>query len=187
MKKSDLQERPVHYWDYMNLVEDLPLKAAFDKHLANIQNLNVPALKELGDEVYAPGKWTVREIIQHIIDWERIFAYRSLIYVRMEENRPPGHDQDVMAPNSKANERPLGNILDDFIITRSATISLFQSYDSEDLMKPYFYGENHQNQMSVLALGYSIIGHQIHHFNIIQQRYLSLQDEDVKLVLASSC
>ena len=187
MKKSDLKEQPVHYHNYIKLVEDLPLKAAFDKYLTNLQNLNLDVLRELGDQIYAPGKWTVREILQHIIDWERIFTYRSLIYVRQEENFPPAHDQDVLAVNSKANLRSLENIIDDFIIVRSSTISLFQSYDKEDLMKMYFYGENHQNQMSILALGYSIIGHQIHHFNIIQERYLPLLGEEVKLVLGSSC
>lgn len=184
MRKSDLQEKPVHYWDYMKLVEDLPLKAAMDKHLASIQNLNVAALKELSDRTYAPEKWTVKEILQHIIDWERIFAYRSLIYARMEENRPPGHDQDILAKNSKANQRTLENIIDDFIIVRSATVSLFQTYDQEDLMKPYHY---YENQMNIMALGYSIIGHQMHHFNIIQERYLPLLGEEVKLVLGSSC
>jgi|SRR5690606_2865378 len=179
MKKSDLNEQPVHYWDYIKLVEDLPLKAAFDKHLANIQNLDKEALKELGDRTYQPGKWTVREILQHIIDWERIFSYRSLIYVRQEPNLPPGHDQDIMAPNSKANARSLDSIIDDFIMVRSATTSLFQTYDHEDLMKPYRYGENHMDQMSVLALGYSIVGHQIHHINIIKERYLSLLNNTI--------
>jgi hypothetical protein len=174
MKKSDLLEKPVHYETYIQLVEDLPIKAAFDKYLIQFQNQNWNELKELGDKVYQPGKWTAREIIQHIIDWERIFSYRALIYVRREENKPPGHDQDLMTANSKANQRSLESLKDDFIFTRSATISLFQSFDKEDLMKPYFYGENHQNQMSVFALGYSIIGHQIHHLNIITERYLPL-------------
>ncbi len=187
MRRSDLKEKPVHYWDYINLVEDLPLKAAMDKHLASIQNLNLTALKELGDQTYAPGKWTVREIIQHIIDWERIFAYRALIYARLEENRPPGHDQNVMAANSKANSRTLEFLQDDFIFTRSSTTSLFQSFDKEDFEKAYFYGENHQNRMSILALGYSIIGHQVHHLNIIQERYLPILGNDVKLILGSSC
>lgn len=184
MRRSDLKEKPFHYWDYIQLVEDLPLKAAMDKHLASVQNLNLPALKELSDRTYAPEKWTVKEILQHIVDWERIFSYRSMIYVREDENRTPGHDQNILAANSKANHRTLENIIDDFIIVRSSTISLFQTYDREDLMKPYHY---YENQMSVLALGYSIVGHQMHHFNIIQERYLPLLGEDVKLVLGSSC
>lgn len=184
MKKLDLKEQPIHYWDYIQLVDNLPLKAAFDKHLANIQNLNTDALKKLDDEVYAPGKWTIKEILQHIIDWERVFSYRSLMYVRMEENRPPGHDQDAMAANSKVKSRSLESIIDDFTMVRSATTSLFQTYDKEDLMKPYYYFEN---QMSILALGYSIIGHQIHHFNIIQERYLPLLGEKEELILGNSC
>ncbi len=187
MKKSDLQEQPVHYWDYIKLVDNLPLKAAFDKHLTNVQNLNISALNELGDQVYAPGKWTVKEILQHIIDWERIFTYRSLVYVRMEPNFPPGHDQDLMTPNSKANQKTLESIIDDFIVVRSATISLFQSYDKEDLMKTYHYGENHQNQMSIFALGFSIIGHQIHHFNVIQERYFPILGGEIPLVNGFKC
>src|SRR5690606_32745728 len=140
MKKSDLKEKPVHYETYIEYVEDLPLKAAFDKYLFQFQDTNWDEFKALGDRVYQRGKWTVREIIQHITDWERIFAYRALIYVRREENKPPGHDQDLMTANSKANQRSLESLKDDFIFTRSATISLFQSFDKEDLMKPYFYG-----------------------------------------------
>ena len=174
MKKSDIQEQPVHYQTYIQLVQDLPLKAALDKHLAEFQEWNWEEFKAIGDKVYAPGKWTIREIIQHIIDWERIFAYRALIYARQEPNFPAGHDQDILASNSKANQKTWENLKDDFIITRSATIALFQSFDKEDLMKPYFYGENHQNQMSIFALGYSIVGHQIHHFNVIKERYFSL-------------
>lgn len=184
MRRSDLKEKPVHYWDYIQLVEDLPLKAALDKHLASVQNLNLPALKELVDRTYAPEKWTVKEILQHIIDWERIFSYRSMIYVREDENRTPGHDQNILAANSKANHRTLENIIDDFIIVRSSTISLFQTYDREDLMKPYHY---YENQMSVLALGYSIVGHQMHHFNIIQERYLPLLGREVELVKGMRC
>lgn len=179
MKKENLENIPPHYQAYVDLADDLTIKAALDKHLASFQNLNFAILEELGDRTYAPEKWTTKEIIQHIIDWERIFSYRALVYARQEPTRPVAHDENWMTPHSKANTRSFQDLIDDFLFVRSSTISLFKTFDEEDLLQLAYSGDN---EFSVLGFGFSMVGHQIHHFNVIQERYLPLLGRDVKLV-----
>lgn len=179
MKKSTIQTLPQLYDRYINLVEDLTLNVALDKHFANIQNLNVKALEELGSLTYAPDKWTVKEVLQHLIDWERVFAYRAVIFARKEGTIPSGHDENIMAANSKANSKTLEQIIEDFLIVRSGTSSLFRGYDNEDLMT---IGQNWNMEISVLAVGFTIVGHQIHHFNMLQEKYLPLLGKEVNLI-----
>lgn len=179
MRKSAIKPMPEIYDRYINLVDDLTLNVSLDKHFADIQNLNVDVLNELGDQTYAPDKWTVREVLQHLVDWERVFNYRAVIFARKEETIPSGHEENIMAKNSKANHRKIEEILEDFLIVRSGTSSLFRSFDEEDLMT---IGQNWNMKISVLAIGFTIIGHQVHHFNILQERYLPLLGKDVDLI-----
>lgn len=171
---------PEYYDRYIGLVDDLSLNVAFDKYFTQIQNLNLDVLHELGDHTYAPGKWTIREIIQHLIDWERIFSYRSIIFARKEGTVPPGHDENILAANSKANSRKLEAIIDDFLFARRNSQSLFNSFDEESLLTT---GKSWNYEMPVLALGFIILGHQIHHFNIIQERYLPLLGRHSELIV----
>lgn len=180
MRRSEVNPMPEYYNRYINLVDDLSITVAFDKHFADIQNLNLDVLKELGDMTYAPDKWTIKEIIQHLIDWERIFSYRSLIFARQEGNIPPGHDENILAKNSKANHKQLEEIIEDFIFARSSTRSLFSSYDEDDLAT---IGKSWNMEIAVGAVGFTIIGHQIHHFNIIKERYLPLLGKNINLIL----
>jgi hypothetical protein len=184
MKKAELQNIPEYYQHYVGLVENLTIKAALDKHLTQFQNLDFDVLKELGDRTYAPGKWTTKEIIQHVIDWERIFSYRALVYARRDVNIPVSHDENVMTPNSKANLKSWEELKDDFLFARSSTISLFQSFDPEDLSRKAY---SLNNEISVLMIGFIMVGHQIHHFNIIQERYLPLLGREVELVRGMRC
>jgi|SRR5690606_26131052 len=184
MRRSEINPLPEYYDRYINLVEDLSITVAFDKHFAEIQNLNLEVLNELGDQVYAPGKWTVKEILQHLIDWERIFSYRSIIYARQEGTATPGHDENILAQNSKANHKKLEDIIEDFLFARSSTRSLFSTFDKEDLRT---IGKSWNMEISVAAMGFTIIGHQIHHFNIIKERYLPLLGENRELFLGTSC
>src|SRR5690606_1783043 len=178
MKRSDIQIDLGYYKTYVELVDDLSLTDAFEKYLAEIQSLNKEILNQLEGKIYAPEKWTVKEILQHLIDWERIFSYRALVYARNDGGITAGHDQDLMATNSNANSKPLEKILNDFIAARKSTISLFRSFDEVDLLR---LGENFNMKMSPLAMGFVILGHQIHHFNVIKERYLPLLEKDFSL------
>lgn len=179
MKKEFISPMPDYYDRYIHLVDDLPLTVALEKHFTNIQNLNLEVLNQLGDRTYAPEKWTFKEILQHLTDWERIFSYRALVFARQEPQIPSGHDENIMGANSKANNRPLQDIIDDFLVARRSTISLFRSFDDESLLT---VGQNWNMKISVLAIGFTIIGHQIHHFNIVKERYLPLIGSDLALL-----
>lgn len=118
---------------------------------------------------YAEGKWTIKEILVHLIDDERIYAYRALRFARNDKTELPGFEQDDYALHSGANERSLEDILKEFSSVRRATISLFEGFDSEALMRA---GIADGKVMSVRAAAYHIAGHEMRHLNIIKERYL---------------
>lgn len=118
---------------------------------------------------YALGKWTLREIIQHVMDWERVFAARAVIIARGQKGPLSGYDPDELNRNSKANERSLDDILIEWAHIRRSTIGLFHTFDEEMLNQKAEVGGHSQN---VLAIGYMIVGHEMHHRHIYAERYL---------------
>jgi uncharacterized damage-inducible protein DinB len=118
---------------------------------------------------YATGKWTLKELIQHIIDNERVFCYRALSFARNDQTPLPGFDQDVFVDNDTANERDYYDLLDEMKVLRKSSIQLFKSFSKEAFLRT---GVASDNKMSVRALGYLFSGHQIHHINIVKERYL---------------
>lgn len=118
---------------------------------------------------YAEGKWTLKELIQHIIDTERIFCYRALCFARNDATSLPGFDQDIFVKNGNANQLDFKKLLKEMNVVRTATIYLFNSFSDESLLR---VGTASGNKISVRALGYLSSGHQLHHLNIIKERYL---------------
>ncbi len=168
MKRSDIKEFPEYFEYFIKLVDDIELSDAFDKSLKQIDNLDIQKLKQIGLKTYADGKWSVNKIIQHLIDWERIWCYRTVIFARKEGIIPEGHDQEIMADNSNADELSIEQLIDELRVVRFSTKVMFDSYNRQILesnCKFYKY------EMSVLAMGFNIIGHQLHHFNIIKEKY----------------
>lgn len=121
------------------------------------------------DYRYADGKWTIKEIIQHIIDNERVFAYRALRISRNDETPLPGFDENQFIANTNANNRHLQSLLTELSIVRQGTLALFKSFSEEQLKR---IGVVSNNEVSVRAIGFIIIGHQKHHQNIFKERYL---------------
>ena len=117
---------------------------------------------------YAEGKWTIKEILAHVVDDERIFAYRALRFARNDKTELPGFEQDEYARYSGANEREVRDILNEFATVREATISLFNSFDAAALAR---LGVASGNPMSVRAIAYHIAGHELRHVNVIKERY----------------
>jgi uncharacterized damage-inducible protein DinB len=118
---------------------------------------------------YAEGKWTVKEILAHVVDDERIYAYRALRFARNDRTELPGFEQDDYAAHSGANERDAKDILKEFAAVRRATIALFEGLGDEALMRS---GVASGNVMSVRAVAYHIAGHELRHVQIIRERYL---------------
>ncbi len=117
---------------------------------------------------YAEGKWTIKEIIQHLIDTERIFCYRALCFARAETTPLPGYEENDYAANSFANNRDIDSLLDEFDQVRSCTLSLFKSFDKTVYEKT---GISNGHPLSVRAIAYILAGHELHHMNVIRERY----------------
>ena len=129
--------------------------------------LSLPADKLLYR--YAPGKWTIKEILVHLIDDERIYSYRALRYARNDGTELPGFEQDDYAAESNANERSLESIFEEYEAVRKAAIALFNGLDDEALLRR---GKADGKEHTVRALAYHIAGHELHHIQFIRTNYL---------------
>lgn len=118
---------------------------------------------------YAEGKWTIKEILAHIIDDERIYCYRALRFARNDRTELPGFEQDDYALYSGANGRGIADILAEFQAVRNATIAFYNGLEQAALQRA---GEADGKIMSVRASAYHIAGHELHHTNIIRERYM---------------
>nr|WP_298926867.1 DinB family protein [uncultured Allomuricauda sp.] len=117
---------------------------------------------------YGEGKWTLAEVLMHIIDAERVFQYRALRFGRNDDTPLAGFDQDVYVPQSNASGKTKKEILDEYQAVRNGTISLFKSFDDDALKR---IGTASDSNMSTRAMGFIICGHQAHHLKIIRERY----------------
>ncbi len=118
---------------------------------------------------YAPGKWSIKEIFQHLIDTERIFGYRALCFSRNEVMELPGFDEDMYIENAATDQRELHEILREHDVVRRSTIELFSGMSDQMLQRT---GVANGNRISVRAIGWTIAGHVLHHLQVIDQRYL---------------
>ena len=118
---------------------------------------------------YAPGKWSIKETLVHVVDDERIYAYRALRFARGDATPLPGFEQDDFALHSGADARDIGSIMAEYAAVRQATITLFDGLPEEALTRA---GVANGNRATVRALAYHIAGHELHHLNLIRDRYL---------------
>lgn len=171
MKRSEIQPKEFHpyYSAYINLVPDIEIADALEKGLDDVIQFLESIPKEKLEYRYQENKWTIKEIIQHIIDTERIFSYRALRIAREDTTPLAGYEQNEYVPPSKANRLSIEALLNDYKIVRAATISLYKSLDSDMLVN---IGNANGNSMSSRAAFSVIAGHEIHHCNVIKERYL---------------
>ena len=120
---------------------------------------------------YASGKWSIREVIGHLIDAERVFTYRALTFARGDPNALPGFDENGWAAVSNADTRTLASLIDEFSAVRAATLALFRSFGDAELARP---GTASGHPVSVRGLLYVTAGHERHHVRILRERYLAL-------------
>ena len=135
--------------DFMLLLTDLPQ----EKHLF----------------AYEKGKWTIKELISHIIDTERIMAYRALRIARNDKSDLLAFNENDFVANSNANEISYTELITEFALVRKATIAMYKNFNTEILQR---IGKASGSDLSVNALGYIISGHVLHHLNIVKARYL---------------
>jgi len=171
MNKSEINPMPEFFDRYIHLVEESDLIKAMELSLEHLKVLNTNSLNELGDKVYAPGKWTVKQILQHIIDNERIQSYRALRFSRKDETMLPGYDENLLARNADTAHRTIEDLTNELIVVRQSSIQLYKSFSKEMYLNK---GICFNKEISVLGLGFVIVGHELHHFNVIRERYYPL-------------
>jgi uncharacterized damage-inducible protein DinB len=154
---------------YLQLVKEKDLMKAFHDQSASIAQLLPSISEEKSLFAYARGKWTLREMLQHIIDAERIFAYRALSFARKESAILPPFDENNYADASGANLRSWESLCTEFNAVRKANLCLFESFTPEMLA---LTGQAGINSLSVEEVGFLIVGHFMHHQRIIEERYL---------------
>src|SRR5215475_315577 len=168
--KPQSGEYPAYAHIYMDLIpDDGRLFQHFTDSLEATRTLvrTIPLARLV--HRYAAGKWTIKEILGHLIDDERIYVYRALRFARNDSTELPGFEQDSFAAYSEANDRHPDDLLDELTDVRQATIAFFRSLSETALMRS---GVADGNRATVRALAYHIVGHHLRHLNMIRERYL---------------
>lgn len=171
MEKSETKQNPAFLEYVYKLNEGNDLKEALQLGLKDINDLDIDQFKRIGLQTYAEGKWSIHKILQHLIDWERIWCFRAIIFARGEGTIPVAHDQEIMGTNSNADELSIEQLVNEMRIVRQSTIMMFESFNKEILETNCKFFEY---EMPLFSIGLTIAAHQIHHFNVIKERYAPL-------------
>jgi len=170
MNRPETHEFAPYYNTYISLIEDNAVLTVLDAQTAEIRAIFSDVSEDKGSYAYAEGKWTIKELLSHLIDGERIFAYRILRISRGDETPIEGFEQDDYIETSNANNRLFADLLDEFDHERRANLLLVKNLTEEASLR---IGTASNNPVSVRALVYIMAGHVKHHVAILQERYLS--------------
>lgn len=169
-KLIDSHNFAAYFNHYINLVKDnVNFIDVLEKTHLKTNGLLDLITEEQGDYAYAENKWTIKELLIHLIDTERIFCNRALRFARNDKTDLPGYDHDNYVLYSNAKGRTICDIQKEFNLVRAATIAMFTSFSDEMLERE---GTANGNKLTVLAIGYIIGGHETHHINILYERYI---------------
>ena len=171
MEKSETKKNPEFLEYVYKLNEGIELTEALNLSLKEINDIDIAQLNRIGLKTYEKDKWTIHKILQHLIDWERIWCFRAIIFARGEGTIPDAHDQEIMGKNSNADELSIEQLVNELRIVRQSTIMMFKSFNKKILKTSCKFFEY---EMPLFAIGLTIAAHQIHHFNIIKERYTPL-------------
>lgn len=169
MEKIDLATAPEYFHKYMKLVPYSDLETAFHLHQTDLLSLLEGLDADKWNHRYAAGKWTIKDLVQHVIDTERVFAYRALCIARKEKQSLPGFEEKDYAAAANAHKRDPHDLMEELGLVQKSTAKLFESFDDEQLNQ---VGIANGKSVSAKALGFIIIGHVIHHKHILQEKYL---------------
>ena len=159
------------YYDrYISLVQGEDILNTLDQQRRETMTLLCGRDEEDGDFRYAPEKWSAKEVLGHVCDTERIFAYRALRISRADTTPVEGFEQDDYVRNGPFAHRPFADLVEDFIAVRRATLSLLRNLDEPTWMRR---GTANKNEVSVRALAYIIAGHELHHRSILDEKYFA--------------
>lgn len=167
--KPDYIDKSAYYTIYTDLVNETHLFESFDKTKVEVLKMLNSLTEEESKLKYAEGKWTIKQVLNHIVDSERILSYRALCIARNEPKEIPGYDEDIYASNDNSANLFLSDIEEEFNAVRDSTIQLFKNMGELGLHRQ---GLANGLQLTPCLLGWMISGHGIHHINILKERYL---------------
>ncbi len=165
--KPSAEEAAPYYFTYISLTGADAI-TTLEGQAASTQRLIAATSEERGAHRYAEGKWSVKEVLGHICDTERVFAYRALRFARADEAALPGFDENRYVPMAGSNARTLADLAAELAAVRAASLALFRSFDEVALLR---IGTASGNPMSVRAAAHVIAGHEAHHVAILRERY----------------
>ncbi|MEO5987767.1 MAG: DinB family protein [Candidatus Eisenbacteria bacterium] len=167
VSKPSADEHAPYYSTYISLSGPDAL-VGLETQAASTRQLLAAAGEEQALHRYAAGKWSVKEVVGHMCDAERIFAYRALRFARADTTELPGFDENLYVPAGRFDTRLLSDLAAEFAAVRSATVALYRSMDEAALVRR---GSANGQPMSVRALGHVLVGHEAHHVAILLERY----------------
>ncbi|HMP98426.1 MAG TPA: DinB family protein [Cyclobacteriaceae bacterium] len=166
--KPDINTIPAFYQNYVKLVTEDKVLDALKNSSKELMTFLDRLTEEQGSYAYAEGKWSIKVLLMHMMDAERIFAYRALRFSRNDRSSLPGFDEQAYAYQANAEEQTLAGLIQMMQHLRQTTIDLYQTFTEEMLLRTGF-ANNYE--VSVNALGFIIAGHERHHLGIIKSRY----------------
>ena len=167
--RPQANEYASYYGKYINLVPEGNILEILSEQIQFVEKLFSKITEEKSKFRYAEGKWSIRELLGHITDTERVFVYRALRFSRNDKTALPGFEQDDFVPNSNHDNVLLKNLVEEFILVRKSNIKLFESFTDEMWLRT---GTASENTMSVRAVAFNLAGHLIHHTNVLKEKYL---------------
>lgn len=168
---TELPELPLFFDRYIRKVPEITLHQALQEHTPSAIMSEVDKLELLGDEIYAPEKWTIKQILQHCIDTEKIMSYRALVFSRKDNTMLPGFNEEHYANEADVSKRTVKDLLEEWEVVRKQNMIFFNNLSADQL---HFKGNANNIPISPFDLGYVMVGHAIHHKNIIIERYFPL-------------
>jgi uncharacterized damage-inducible protein DinB len=157
-----------YYERYISLVQENDILATLDRQRREMVLLLSGLSEEQGDFRYAPEKWSAKQVLGHVCDTERVFAYRALRIARGDATPMEGFEQDDYVKNGPFARHAIDEVIEDYIAVRRATISLLRSLEEAAWSRR---GVANKNEVTVRALAYTIAGHEVHHRRILQEKY----------------
>jgi len=167
--RPESNEYLAYYDRYVSLVPEGDILATLAGQMEETLRLLRGIDETKADERYAPDKWSIKELVGHLVDTERIFAYRALRFARNDPNPLTGFDQDDYVRGANFDDRLLAHLADEFEYVRRSTIKLFEPLTTEAWNR---HGPANGDEVSVRALAFIIAGHELHHMNVLKTRYL---------------
>lgn len=163
-------EYPSYFEGYIKLVPNGEIVSILQENLLGTISLFQGIPVSNGDFQYAPDKWSIKEVLGHMTDTERIMSVRLLRFGRGDSTPLPGFNENIYVKGANFNQRTLENLLDEFTVTRNATITLIQNMSEESWGRK---GLSNNHETTARSLAYMITGHELHHCQIIRERYLA--------------